>query len=129
MSFAKNIGKNIGKDISKNLRSKYSLKLLDHTKQSATDALKTTSNGIILKASVTTGDSIGNKIPNKITEISKTLHQNNSVTVTNELDKETPKDRYISPDQHNSIIMEYQKLTSLDNTTNHLNLRQKIGSK
>ena len=35
LSFAKNIGKNIG-----NLSSKYSQKLLDHTKQSATDALK-----------------------------------------------------------------------------------------
>ena len=40
LSFAKNIGKNIGKKISGNLSSKYSQKLLDHTKQSATDALK-----------------------------------------------------------------------------------------
>ena len=38
-SFAKNIGKNI----SKNLSSKYSQKLLDHAKQSTTDALKTAS--------------------------------------------------------------------------------------
>ena len=39
LHFAKNIGKNI----SKNLSGKYSQKLLDHAKQSATNALKTTS--------------------------------------------------------------------------------------
>ena len=36
VSFAKHMGKNIGKN-------KYSQKLLDHAKQSATDALKTSS--------------------------------------------------------------------------------------
>ena len=35
------MGKNHGKNISKNLSSKYSQKLLDHAKQSATDAFKT----------------------------------------------------------------------------------------
>ena len=40
LSFAKNMGKNIGKNISKNLSGKYSQKLLDHAKRSATDALK-----------------------------------------------------------------------------------------
>ena len=43
LSFAKNMGKKIGKTISKNLGSKYCQKLLDHAKQSATDALKTAS--------------------------------------------------------------------------------------
>ena len=38
--FAKNMGKNIGKNLSKNLSGKYSQKLLDHAKQSATDHLK-----------------------------------------------------------------------------------------
>ena len=37
----KNMGKNIGKNIGKNLCDKYSQKLLDHTKQSEADALKT----------------------------------------------------------------------------------------
>ena len=41
LSFAKNMGKNIGKNISKSLHGKYSQKLLDHVKQSTTDALKT----------------------------------------------------------------------------------------
>ena len=40
LCLAKNMGKNIGKNICKNLSSKYSQKLLDHAKQSATDALK-----------------------------------------------------------------------------------------
>ena len=40
LSFAKNIGKKIGKNISKSLSSKYSQELLDHAKQSPTDALK-----------------------------------------------------------------------------------------
>ena len=42
-SFAKNMSKNIGKNISKNLSSKYSQKFIDHAKQSATDAFKTSS--------------------------------------------------------------------------------------
>ena len=41
LSFAKNMSKNIGKSISKNLSENYSQKLLDHAKQSATKALKT----------------------------------------------------------------------------------------
>ena len=43
MSSAKNMGKDIGKNITISLNSKYSQKLLDHAKQSATDALKTSS--------------------------------------------------------------------------------------
>ena len=45
LSFTKNMGRNIGKNISKKLSVKYSQKLLDNAKQSATDALKTTSKG------------------------------------------------------------------------------------
>ena len=51
LSFAKNMGKNIGKNISKNLSSKYGQKLLDHAKQSATDAIKTSSKRLIKKTS------------------------------------------------------------------------------
>ena len=45
LSFARNMGENV----SKNLSSKYSQKLLDHAKQSATDALKTASERAIKK--------------------------------------------------------------------------------
>ena len=51
LSFAKNMGRYIGKNISKNLSSNYSWKLLDHAKQSATDALKTSSKRAIQKNS------------------------------------------------------------------------------
>ena len=69
MSFAKN-SKNIGKNISKNLSGKYSQKLLDHVKQSTTDALKTTPKRVIIKTAEVTGGLIGNKITNTITKVS-----------------------------------------------------------
>ena len=65
MSFAENTGRNIGKHISKSLNSKYSQKLLDHTKRSATDALKTYSKEFIQKTVEATDDLIGNKFRNK----------------------------------------------------------------
>ena len=49
--FAKNMGKNMGKNIGKDLSGKYSQKLLDHAKKSATDTLKTTSERVIQKNS------------------------------------------------------------------------------
>ena len=66
------MGKNIAKDTTKNLSGKYSQKLLDHTKQSATDALKTTSKIVIKKTEGATGDLIGNKVADKFTKVSKT---------------------------------------------------------
>ena len=61
------------------------------------------------KASQATADLISNKTANRITKASRTSPQNNSETVTNEaenieLDKEIPKERYISPDQRQKII-------------------------
>ena len=53
-------------------------KLLYHAKQSATDALKTTSNKAIQKTAEATGNLICNKIANRITKVSKNLQQNNS---------------------------------------------------
>ena len=104
LSFAKYVGENIGKNISKKVSGKYSQKLLDHTKQSATDARKTVSKRAIQKIPEATGDYIGNEITDKIMKISKTLEQNNSETVTNEHNKKIPKERYISPEQRQKII-------------------------
>ena len=86
------------------MRDKYSQKLLNHAKQSATDALKTSSKRVIQKTAETTGDLIGTEIANKIAKISKTSQQNNSETVTNEHEKEIPKKRYISPEKIQKII-------------------------
>ena len=47
LSFAKNKGQKIGKNISKNLCHKCSQKILDHAKQSATDAFKAVSKTMI----------------------------------------------------------------------------------
>ena len=41
---------------------------------------------------------IGNKIANRVTKVSSSP-QNNSETITNEHDKETPKERYITPEE------------------------------
>ena len=84
--------KNIGKNITKSLSAKYSHKVLDHAKKSATDALKTSSKRIIQKAAKSTGDLIGNIIANKITRVSKSSQPNNSEIVTNEHGIEIPKD-------------------------------------
>ena len=62
----KSMGKNNGKNIIKNLSVKYSKKFLHHAKQSATDALKTSSKRVIQKTTAdavepkATGDLIGN---------------------------------------------------------------------
>ena len=44
--------------------------LLDHAKQSATDAIKTSSKKVIKKKAETAGDLIGNKIANRILKVS-----------------------------------------------------------
>ena len=77
MSFAKNISKNISKHLSgKNIQE-----LLDHAKQSATDALKTSSKRVIQKQQ---------KQLVIWFIITKNSQQNNSETVTNENDKKIP---------------------------------------
>ena len=58
LSFAKNIGKDIS--------IKYSQKLVDSAKKSATDTIVTASKRAIQKTAEATGDFIGNKIADKI---------------------------------------------------------------
>ena len=59
-------------------------KLLDHAKQSDTDALQTASKRPIQKTAEATGDLIGTKIADRNTKVSKISPHNNSETVTNE---------------------------------------------
>ena len=63
MSFAKNMGKI--------LSNKYGQKPLDSAKTSTVDAIKIASKRAIQKTAEATGDLIGNKIADKITNISK----------------------------------------------------------
>ena len=73
-------------------------------KQSATDALKTTSKWAIQKTAEATGDLIVNQIADKITKVSWTLSQSSLETIKNEHDKEIPKERYISPEEKQKNI-------------------------
>ena len=101
------MGKNIDKNVSENLSRKYSQKLLDHAKKSSTDMFKTISKRSIQKTvREATVHSLDNKIANKIRKVSKNSQQNNSETVTNEHDKEIPKQRYISPEERQENIDE-----------------------
>ena len=60
LSFTKNMNKNVAKNLSKNVRGNYNQKLLDPAKQSATDALKTTSTKVIATLGLSTANKINN---------------------------------------------------------------------
>ena len=89
------MGKDIGKNISKYFKWLIQPKLLDHAKQSATDALKTSSKRIIQKRAEGAGDLIGNKIAKN--KFSRRSPQNNSQPITNEQEEEIPEERFIAP--------------------------------
>ena len=57
--------------------------------------LEMLAKGAIRKAAEATGDLIGNRIHNKMKIFLKHSQQHNLETVTNESDKEIPKERYI----------------------------------
>ena len=65
LSFARNICTHAAK-VAKNMSNKYSQKLVDSAKRSATDAIKTASKRAIQKTAEATGDLIGNKVADKI---------------------------------------------------------------
>ena len=76
------MGKSIGKNISRNLSVKYgpsmlamNQKLLDHAKNLATNAIKSSSKRAIQNTAEATGDLIDNKIANKNRKLSKNLQQ------------------------------------------------------
>ena len=96
LSFAKNIGKN--------LSNKHGKNLLDSAKKSTTDAIeKNASKRAIQETEEATGDLIGNKIADKINNVSKNspteLHSaelRSKVLQNDEI--KAPKKRYISPE-------------------------------
>ena len=95
------MGKNIGKHRSKNVSGKYSQKVLDHAKKSATNALKISSKRIIQKTAEATGHLIDNKIAYRIAKVSQNSQQNNSKN-----NNQIPKERYISPEERQNIFDE-----------------------
>ena len=97
MSFAKNIGRNSS--------NKYSQKIIDTAKKSATDAIKTALQRAIQKTAEATGDLVGNKIADKITSISKKSTKK-LPTINEDEELSTRKERYISPEERQQIIDE-----------------------
>ena len=107
LTYAKNMGKN--------LSNKYGQKLLDSVKKSTTDAIKTASKRAIQKTVKATGDLIGNKIANKKTSVSKKFSkalQNNETE--EDVERATPKKRYISPEERQQIIDELRLVPKKD---------------
>ena len=91
------------------LSNKYGQKLLDSTKKSTADAIKTASKTVIQKPAEATDDLIGNKIADKITIVPKkksTKELTNDETKEEDLEIPTPKKRYISPEEREQIIDE-----------------------
>ena len=56
------------------------------------------------KTAEATSGFIVNKVDDKITKVWKTSPQSNSETVTNDHDKNIPKERYTSPEEREKII-------------------------
>ena len=73
MFFARKMGENDGRNITKNLSSKYSQKLLDRARKSATDAHKTSSKQATRKTAAATGNLIRIKFLMKLQDSQK-LH-------------------------------------------------------
>ena len=99
LSFAKNMGKK--------LSNKYRQKLLDSAKKCTTDAIKTASKRAVQKTAEATGDLIGNEIADKITSVSKKSASelpNDEPEV--DVERATPKKRYICPEERQQIIDE-----------------------
>ena len=90
------------------MSNRYSQKLVDSDKKSATNAIKTASKRAIQKTVEATGDLIGNNIADKITSVSKKSPKEfHSIELSlNEANNEIPKERYISPQERQQIIDE-----------------------
>ena len=90
--------------VAKNM-SKNSQKFLDSAKKYTADVIKTASKRAFKETTEVTGDLIGNKIADKITNISKSLKEFHSQNASQELHSkineneiDIAKERYISPE-------------------------------
>ena len=91
------------KNISKNVSGKYSQKLLDHAKKSATDALI---YRVIQKTAEATGDTNGNKIADRIMRVQKI--QNKIIKKQLQINLIT---KYLKKDKY--LKKEYKKLLKI----------------
>ena len=87
----------------------YDQKHLDIAKKSTTETIKAASKRRIQATAEVTGDLIGGRIADRITNILKYLNELHSVELhskTDENEIEIPKERYISPEKRQQIIDE-----------------------
>ena len=107
LSFARNIGTHATK-VAKNMSNKYGQKVADTAKKSATYAIKTASKRAFQKTAKATGDLVGNKIADKITSTSKKSlkKSHDEELLSTDVNKEIPKERYISLKERQQIIDE-----------------------
>ena len=96
MSFAKNIGKNSS--------NKYSEKIINTTKRSATDAIKKASQRAIQKTAEATDDLVGNKILDKVTSTSKKSSKE-LPTIDEDAELSTRKKHTYPPEKGNKLLM------------------------
>ena len=89
----------------RSMSNKYGKKLVDAAKKSATDATKTASKRAIQKTIKAPGDLVGNKIADKITNVSKKSTKK-LPTIDEDAELSTHKKRYISPEERQQIIDE-----------------------
>ena len=87
----------------RSMSNRYGKKLVDTAKKSATDAIKTASKRAIQKTAEATGGLVGNKIADKITNVSK-KSTNKLATIDEDEELTTHKKRYISPEERQQII-------------------------
>ena len=76
----------------KNVGNKYGQKLLDRAKKSTTDAVKTASKRAIQKTAKATGDLIGNKNADKITNVLRKSDATGGMEAGRASPKDVPKD-------------------------------------
>ena len=108
LSFAKNMGTHATR-VAKNLNNKYSQKLADTAKKSATDALKIAGKRAIQKTAEASGDLVGSFIADQIISISKKTKT--SKPHSNVGSNEIPKEKYISPQERQKIIDELRLIS------------------
>ena len=92
------------KTMGKSLSNKCGQKRLDSAKKSTTDAIKAASKRAIQKTAEATGDLIGNKIAVKITSVSKKKSTTELYNNDEDVEIDTPKKRYVSPEERKQII-------------------------
>ena len=110
LPFAKSMSKTIGENISKDLSGKYSPGILAMHKDFLImlNKLQQMRLKLLQKKQLKKAEATGHLICNKITKkISKNSQRNNSEIVTNEHDREIPKETYISPEERKKLLMSW----------------------